>query len=1101
MIKNFFARSASIAALAALAPVAAVYAQETASELRGAIIDQNGAAVAGATVTITHEPTGSTSTLVTTSNGNFFQTGLRPGGPYSIVVAAPGYAGESVADIRLSPGTSPALRIRLAAEGDDTAVMGVVTVTGSAMSQLDLNSGVGSNYSGRDVANQPSLARDVISTLSRDPLAISGGPNNLSVAGVNPRFNGVTIDGARQQDNFGLQANTFATSRSPINIDIIESVSLVASDYSVTASGFTGGLVNVTTRGGTNEIDGSAFYYFRDQDYFGSKAYGGEGIFNPGEFEEKEYGVTLRGPIIKDRLFFSLSYDKFESARQVDYSGNDLANGIQPGFFEALNQLVLDTYGIDMGGRPQQAAIPEETTRYFARVDGQINNDHRMQVNYQKTEDTGVSGLGPLVFQSAWYDTPTVLETYGIQLFSDWTPSLSTRLRANYVDYERGQNCRAGGGVGTGTGTLDIRLQQSTVAGSPLAGLLTSPANRFITGGCDRFRHANVYEDQRLQLQAQADYTMGDLIFTFGGEYENLELFNVFVESSSGLYQFKSAEQLINRTARVEYRNIPSNDANDGAAAWAYSRWTGFGQVRWQALPDLELSGGLRYELIKTDDQPVLDPSSQAAYGFANTNTTDGLDILMPRFGFRYTPFDRTTLTGGFGLFAGGDPAVWTSNSFQVPAVLAVSNNVPNVDPNSVPQFLRDQVAAGTPLAIDATDPNFRIPSDWKASVRLDQQFDLGLGGVDLGRDWRLSLQAIHTRSKDSFLWREFGQTNGGLTPGVAPDGRPIYANLEVLGISNRTVLTNSSGDESWVYTASIDKAFDNGFELYAAYAHQDVEMISEGQSSRGISSFINQTTVDPNNPEPRTSIFQVEDAFKVGLSYERAFVQDLATRVDLFGSFTSGRPFTYTFNVTANSPLFGRPGNGEFGGGANARNPLYIPNLLGDPNVVYGPNFNLGAFADYVKTNGIQQGKVHEVNSAASTWNQQWDLRIQQDLPGIWGAKQFVGDNRFKLVFDVENFGNLLNNEWGTNNTGVGFGQLPVLTSDLVSRADVEANGVAGARALTGDTARTTCTTQASCVYRYNTLLGPGGLGPVTGTRNNANSVWKARIGIRYEF
>jgi hypothetical protein len=153
------------------------------------------------------------------------------------------------------------------------------------------------------------------------------------------------------------------------------------------------------------------------------------------------------------------------------------------------------------------------------------------------------------------------------------------------------------------------------------------------------------------------------------------------------------------------------------------------------------------------------------------------------------------------------------------------------------------------------------------------------------------------------------------------------------------------------------------------------------------------------------------------------------------------------------------------------------------------------------VKTNGIQQGKVHEVNSAASTWNQQWDLRIQQDLPGIWGAKQFVGDNRFKLVFDVENFGNLLNNEWGTNNTGVGFGQLPVLTSDLVSRADVEANGVAGARALTGDTARTTCTTQASCVYRYNTLLGPGGLGPVTGTRNNANSVWKARIGIRYEF
>ncbi|MFN3312307.1 MAG: TonB-dependent receptor domain-containing protein [Hyphomonas sp.] len=1093
MIKNFFARSASIAALAALAPVAAVYAQETASELRGSIIDLSGAPVAGATVTITHEPTGSTNTMVTSSNGNFFQTGLRPGGPYSIVVAAPGYAGESLGDIRLSPGTSPALRIRVAAEGDDTAMMGVVTVTGSAISQLDLNNGVGSNYSSRDIANQPSLARDIIATLNRDPLAISGGPNNLSVAGVNPRFNAVTIDGARQQDNLGLGSNTFPTSRSPINIDIIESASLVASDYSVTASGFTGGLVNVTTRGGTNEIDGSLFYYYRDQDYLGSKTFGGEGSFNPGEFEEKEYGITLRGPILKDRLFFSLSYDKFETAEQIDVTGG-LANlGINPQLYTALNQLVLDTYGIDMGGRPLQFAVPEETERLFARIDWDINNDHRLQVQFQQTEEIGVSGATSATnFQSAWYDVPSKLTSYTAQLFSDWTPALSTRLRASYTENERFQNCRGG----TGVGELSMQLNAARVVGTPLEGLIGNTTRTFV-GGCDRFRHTNTYEDERLTLFGQADYVWNDFIFTVGGEYESLDAANGFSQFSQGQFVFTgntAGQDLIDRIANVNYRNVNSNDVSEYITQYAYDRYSAFAQARWQVMPELELTGGLRYERISTDSGAAEDPTFEQQVGIKNTTTTDGLDLWMPRVGFRWTPLDRTTVSGGIGLFSGGDPGVWTLNAAAPLVVIpAQINRATNVDPTQVPQALIDAVANGNAGAIDAIDPNFKLPSDWKSSIRIDQSFDLNFGGINLGNDYRASLQVLHTRSKDSFLWQEYAQTNGGLALGVAPDGRPIYPDLQALGLSNRTVLANASGDESTVYTLSLEKAYENGLDFYLAYAHQDVEAITEGSSSRGVSAFRGQVAADRNNPGPRTSIYQVEDAFKIALGYEKAFIGDLATRVDLFGQYTSGGLFTYSFINNNTNALFGRTGNNE---NPFANNPLYIPNLLGDEKVVYGPNFNLGAFADYVKTNGIQQGKIHEVNSAASTWNQQWDFRIQQDLPGIWGAQQFVGDNRFKLVFDVENFGNLLNNEWGTAHSSPGNGQLDIINADLVRAVDVQNLGIAGAPALTGDSSRTACTTQGACLYRYNSFSDRS-----TGSRNNARSVWKARIGIRYEF
>lgn len=108
---------------------------------------------------------------------------------------------------------------------------------------------------------------------------------------MNPRFNGLAIDGSLQQDDFGLSNNTYATSRSPINLDAIESASLVATDYSVIVSGFTGGLVNITTKSGTNEFDGSAFSYYQDQDFLGDDYDGGSIDF--ADFEEEEYGFTL----------------------------------------------------------------------------------------------------------------------------------------------------------------------------------------------------------------------------------------------------------------------------------------------------------------------------------------------------------------------------------------------------------------------------------------------------------------------------------------------------------------------------------------------------------------------------------------------------------------------------------------------------------------------------------------------------------------------------------------------------------------------------------------------------------------------------------------
>lgn len=1103
MIKNFFVRSASIAAIAALAPVAAVYAQETASEVRGSVVDQNGANVSGATITIVHEPTGSASTITTGASGNFFQAGLRPGGPYTLTVEAQGYEGGTLTGLSFAPGPQSPLQLTLAAI-DDTAVLEKVVVTGAAINLLDLNSGVGSNLTSRDLANQPTLNRDLASILARDPLSISGGTNNLSIAGVNPRFNSVTIDGAVQKDNLGLGAGLAATRRSPIDIDIIESVQLVAADYSVTASNFTGGGVNVVTKGGTNEFDGAAYYYYRDQDFLGTDTFGGTGSFNPGVFEEKEYGATLSGPIIKDKLFFLVNYSKFEDARSVDFEAADATNGLTPAFFTALNTLVRNELGVDMGGRPSSAALPEESERLFARVDWNINNDHRLQLNFQQTEEVVVEGVGALTFQSAWYQSPNKLNSYGGQLFSDWTDNLSTRLRVNYTENEREQACNAGPGVGALE--FNVTAAAANVAGSPLAGTVTSTTNRRIVGGCDQFRHTNTYADERLQFFGAADYTLGDFIFTVGGEYETIEAANAFSQFSRGLFTFGAGSagntslvpNLIAGTANnFQYRNVTSNNTDDYTTAYAYERSSLFGQGRVQVNPDLEFSAGIRYERLTSDDGAVNDPSFAASVGIPNTTTTDGLDLIMPRFGFRYTPYDRTTLTGGFGVFAGGDPGVWTLNAIAPLVATSQLTNVLNVDPTVIPAAALTAVAAGVPRAIDAIDPDFEIPRDRKVSLRLDQSFDLDFGFMNLGTDYVASAQVLYTQSLESFLWQEYAQINAipARTPGVAPDGRPIYADLQALpgGIANSTVLTNGDGGDSTVYTLSLAKTFENGFDVFASYSYQDVQFVTEGSSSRGISAWRGQVDADRNFPDARTSVYQTEDAFKLGVSYERNLIGDLASRIDLFGQFSSGLPFTYTFDVDNNNALFGRAGLGE---NPFDNSPLYIPNLSGDSRVVYAAGFNQAAFGDYVRGRGIKQGEIHEVNSENSVWNQRWDLRLQQDLPGIWGAKNLVGENKFKLVLDIENFANLLNNEWGTQYNAPGNGQLAVVRADLVRASDVANLGVAGAPALTGDAARTSCVTGGSCVYRYNSFNPLG-----SAFRSNALSTWRARVGIRYEF
>lgn len=1077
MKTSFFSRLVVAITSVLVLSTMSVVASSTSSSINGRIESGENNPVANATITIRHMPSGTTSVATTNANGVFYQSGLRVGGPYTITVESAAYRKVELSDLNFSAGAQIPLVLQL----QPADVEEVVVTASRVISERDLNNGVGSVYTSSDISNQPSVTRDALRTLLKDPLAHSDGTGQLSIAGINPRFNGLAIDGSLQQDDFGLSDNTYATNRSPINVDVIESISLVASEYSVEGAGYTGGLVNITTRSGDNDWSGSVFTYIKNDGLIGDE-YDGDRSFNPGDFDENEFGGTISGPIVEDEVFILLSLDKYESTRTVDFSNFDRNAGIQPGFFDALRDVIIDTYGFDPGTRPSIAATPVTTDRLLTKLDWNVTDTQRVSLTYQRTEE-GNTSSGADDFESAWIDFPVELTSVTAQVFSDWNDRFSTTARMNIKDFARGQNCRAGPGVGH----LELNnISAEDVVGTPLEGLITDEVD--LLAGCDRFRHANDYSDTRSQFFISGDYLLDRHILKVGYEHERFDLFNLFVPASAGRFVFNNYDALVNRMARIDYVNVPSNVAAEGAAAWEYSKNTLFAQDTWQVHDMVEITFGVRYELFQQSDRPAFSNEVFGTFGERTDWNIDGKKLFMPRLSFRTTGLDQWVFSGGYGLFSGGDPKVWTSNVFQVPTTFARLSRATNVNPTSVPQSLLDRVANSSGTPIDVLDPNFRVPSDWKSSLRAEYEYRSSNfldGSV-------LTAQYLGTRPQYGFGWRNLAHTEIPETKpfGVAPDGRRIYADLDALDIGNLTQLTNYDGGSSHILTVAWNKRWDNGIDASLSYAHQDIDTVIEGVSSRGISNWRNIQALDRNNPSPRKSPYEVTSAIKASFGYEREIGGSTA-RLDLFAQRSTGSRYTYTFDVHWRNPLFGRAGLGE---GPYDNDPLYVPSSQDDPLVVFASSVDVAGFFNYIEANGIQTGIQAPFGFDADP-STIIDLRFQWELPPVPGLG-FLDDGRAKIVFDIENVLNLLNSEWGVFHTGPRFRAVNIIQADLVTRADVAANGVDGARALQGDAPRTACPTAETCVYRFRDFDADN-----ASFSSASRSVYQMRLGIRFDF
>ncbi|RUO23844.1 cell envelope biogenesis protein OmpA [Aliidiomarina minuta] len=1013
-------------------------AQDTSSGMRGNVQNEAGQVIANARIEIVHEPSGSRSTATSNAQGQFVASGLRVGGPYTITVTSD-QGTQTYQNVFLSLGDLYRLNAVVEDQEVEDERYERIAVRGTSTTLDYTRTGPASTFSASDIDAMPMFNRDLKDVVRVNPLVVVGTDDafSTSIAGANNRFNSLSVDGMRQDDDFGLNANGYPSARGPIPIEALDQISVSIAPYQAKVGGFTGGGISAVTRSGTNEWTGSVFAEYASDSMAGRVNPPGRDKFDLDPYKEQTIGFGVGGPLIEDTLFFFAAYEKwdsdFVSTGWGPFDADNVSNlaDISEADLNAVRDIASSQYGVSPGN--WNTYPDEDDEKLLIKLDWNINQDHRASLTYQHTESFQVRQAGSqaslLNLSSNGYGITDTLNMATASLYSDWTNEFSTDIRLGFKQHENRQvslDDQSYGQVTVATDTGSVRL------------------------GPDIFRHANELDNDLLQFRANGEYLLGDHTIEFGWEHEQLDVFNMFVRRSLGEFDFASIDDFLDGNASsVRYENAVSNNPRDGAASFKYATNSLYIQDRWMVNYDLTLDFGLRYERISTSDKPNYNENFEQRYGFSNQQTFDGLDLWLPRVGFNYAFSDALNIRGGFGRFGGGRPNVWLSNSYTNDGINITSSSLngqafSGVDITQVPQAMQDSLVAGDGR-VDVVDPNFKMPSEWKYSIGFDYLADLGW----LGYDWVITGDYIYTDKESEAFYQDLGR--GDMDPIVAPDGRLIYES----GSRKDIMLTNADSGRSNILALGASKQWDN-LALTLGYAYQDITDIGGFGSSQATSSYDRYATLNRDQANIGTSRFETTHRLNLLLTYTREFFSGYESRFTLYAERRSGERFSYTgYN------------DGSFGFGSDDRigHLLYIPDGPND-NVRF-EGWDYADFAALVQENGLSSyaGSVTPRNSGSTRYVNIVDFKFEQQVPG------FSENHRGSVFFEIKNLLNLIDSSQGRQ-FGTGYPAYYNLANiDYDAAADEYIYSPATTRSNEPETFRAKAST------------------------------WQAKVGVRYRF
>jgi hypothetical protein len=981
----------------------------TTSTITGKVYDSsNSEELIGANVFAVHIPSNTTYGASTDLEGNYRIPGMRVGGPYKITVSYTGYQEQVYEGIYLSLGQPYRLNVEVQEAAVELSAIEVVAKAGSAGGNIGSSTIINSD----DINRMPTLSRDLSDFTRLTPQSKGTFGGGTSIAGANNRYNAIYIDGAVNNDVFGLAANGTnggQTGIAPISIDAIEQIQVVVSPYDVTLGGFSGGGINAVTKSGTNNWEGSAYYFLQNESMAGSTNTSitdrtGNEAEKLDEFAQNLYGLSLGGPIVKDKVFFFFNGEIQQDETPVPFDFGTYEGNSSEADLNNLRSRLISDYGYDpgqFGSKSDQL----DGLRLFGKLDFNLSDQHKLTIRHQytKAEQLNVNGSN---------DRSINFENNGI-FFPSTTNSFAAELNSMF-------GTKASNSLIVGVTT--VRDDRDPIGGDfPTVRIADGDGNIFF--GSEAFSTANILDQNIVTITDNFKLYKGDHTLTFGTHNEFSNFNNLFIRENYGSYRFASVDAFLDGEASTRFQRSYSlvddlsGDASAAAATFNTMQLGFYVQDEWLVNDQLTLTGGVRLDIPVILDDPGIDPSFNTTTintisqfydleGAQGGAMPEGQLMISPRLGFQYTASQQTAIRGGLGIFTSRIPFVWPGGGF-------VNNGV------TIGSVF---VNGGTPFEADIqkqpVDPNFTVPSGqvdlfaadfkypqvFRASLALDQTLP---GGIEA------TLEGIFTKTLNDVLY-----TNVNSDPTVAfnltgsPDDRPVYnggtLDPTYVAIYNGT---NTSEGSTYNLSASLSKNFGFGLSAYMAYTYGDSRTLMEGTSSQNSSQWRGIFSVDGrNNPMLARSDFSIGSRLIAALGYDFSWdPQDMVkTSVSLFYNGQSGDPYSYVYANDDAENL-----NNEGGDTGRNRSLIWIPASQSEINLV---DIAGGATAaeqwealntfieqdDYLSEN---RGSYAERNGARTPFFSQFDVRLAQSF----GVKTGTKTNRLEVSLDIFNFANLI--------------------------------------------------------------------------------------------
>jgi len=1019
-----------------------IFAQITTSSITGTVRGDNNELLDGATVIATHIPSGTRYTTLT-RNGEFTIPNMRVGGPYTIQISYVGYDVDKQDDVQLRLAESYVINTSL--KKTTGTLENVVVATGRRNPILNSGrTGAVTNIGIRQINQLPTVSRSINDLTRSTPQA-----NGSSIGGGNFRQNNFTIDGSEFNNLFGIGINLPANG-SPISLDALEEISVNVTPFDVRQSGFIGSAINAVTRSGTNMFSGSVYHYYRTEKLRGDKVDKADFVRPLEEYDM--WGVRIGGPIIRNKLFFFLNWEKEVQPKTIQtrvastpgapYGSSPQIARPSADSMNYISNYLLNTYGY-VTGPFDNYSMDIQREKIMGRIDWNISNKHRFNVRYSQVEGGEPNPISNSVGGTGLSNVSGKSRTDNNAL---WFRNSNYFQGANYYSLAGELNSIFGRFANTlrGTFTYQNDSRSSFSQAFPTVDIMSTTSETqsvpYATFGYEPFTFNNLRKVKTYSILNNVTWRSNKHNFLVGAQGEWSETINGFNRFGQSYYRFATWNDFVSGNKPTDFALTFSlaKGFADAVSSFKFQQIAIYGQDEIVFSKNFRMTMGLRLDRPTYPSVPqVMTHPLVLGLTFANgekinTGNLPSTRVMWsPRVGFNWDLYgDRSfQLRGGTGIFTGKVPFVWIISQSGDNGMITFTQNFNGVantpgpfspDPYEYRPATPPVAGTAVPQTITAMVENFKNPQSWKSSVAVD--FKLPLNMI-------ATVEGIYNKDINTVFFRNPNYT-GAAPLGVAgyPDNRPIYPTtnptrylntLSTTGIPtpggpnpfDPIVIDNGKKGYYASLTFKLEKLFSRGFFGSVSYTKSIAANLHDGSGDQPAGTYQGTEQVFTlNTPDLSTASYVIPDRVFGSVSYRKEYFRHLGTTISVTYQGGQAGRFNYVYGGDLNRDRF----NNDL---------IYIPSAAEVQTmsfasqtingVVYNEAAQRNLFEAYIQQDKYlrsHRGQYAERNGGLFPWRNQWDLKFLQDF----FIK--VGQNRhtFQFSADVLNFGNLINANWG---------------------------------------------------------------------------------------